>query len=218
MAFLDYSNAGAFRRELAQKILLAQIALAKAGYSTGGRPPYGFRRFLVRDDGYVVRQLENGERVRMARHHVVWLRGPEEELNVIRRILTMLETMPASRVAAILTAERIPSPDTGRYRKDNGVHHAVSGVWHQTTVVYIARNPLLLAIARYGVRSMGDQLRLSETGPRELDEDDFRSDDEPKVIRNPESIQILAPARFEPILSMNFHNDDFNWFDLLRIE
>ena len=28
----------------------------------------------------------------------------------------------------------------------------------------------------------------------------------------------LAPARFEPILSMNFHNDDFNWFDLLRIE
>jgi SAM-dependent methyltransferase len=27
----------------------------------------------------------------------------------------------------------------------------------------------------------------------------------------------LAPARFDPILSLNFHNDDFNWFDLVRI-
>jgi SAM-dependent methyltransferase len=28
----------------------------------------------------------------------------------------------------------------------------------------------------------------------------------------------LAPARFEPVLALNFHNDDFNWFDLLRVE
>jgi SAM-dependent methyltransferase len=27
----------------------------------------------------------------------------------------------------------------------------------------------------------------------------------------------LAPAHFEPILSFNFHNDDFNWFDLVRV-
>ena len=28
----------------------------------------------------------------------------------------------------------------------------------------------------------------------------------------------LAPARFEPILAMNFHDDDFNWFDLVKVE
>ena len=27
----------------------------------------------------------------------------------------------------------------------------------------------------------------------------------------------LSPARFNPILNLNFHNDDFNWFDLLRV-
>ena len=27
----------------------------------------------------------------------------------------------------------------------------------------------------------------------------------------------LAPATFSPILALNFHNDDFNWFDLVRI-
>src|SRR5438445_13704356 len=109
----------------------AQTALARAGYSTGGRPPYGFRRWLVRLDGSTVRQLAEGEYVRMAGHHVAWLPGPEEELAVIRRILALLETMPASRVAATLTAEGVPAPDTGRRRTDRGVHHPTSGVWHQ---------------------------------------------------------------------------------------
>jgi hypothetical protein len=26
----------------------------------------------------------------------------------------------------------------------------------------------------------------------------------------------LRPAEFDVILSFNFHNDDFNWFDLIR--
>jgi SAM-dependent methyltransferase len=28
----------------------------------------------------------------------------------------------------------------------------------------------------------------------------------------------LAPVRFQPVLALNFHHDDFNWFDLLRLE
>jgi SAM-dependent methyltransferase len=28
--------------------------------------------------------------------------------------------------------------------------------------------------------------------------------------------QYLAPARFDSVLTLNFHNDDFNWFDLVR--
>ena len=175
-----------FRRDLAQKILYAQLRLAKLGFSTGGRPPYGFRRWLVKDDGTQVRELAEGERVRMAGHHVVWLPTAEAELKVIRRILEMLETMPASRVAAQLTAEGIPSPDAGRWRKDRGIKHPVSGVWHQTTVVNIARNKLLVAVASFGLRSMGDKLRFTPEGPRELEETDFREDEKPKVIRNPE--------------------------------
>ena len=73
-----------------------------AGYSTGGRPPYGFRRWLVRGGGAAVRQLAEGEYVQMAGHHVVWLPGPEEELAVIRRILEhlALETDPPAVAAA----------------------------------------------------------------------------------------------------------------------
>jgi hypothetical protein len=143
----------------------------------------------VKHDGTTVRELAEKEHVRMAGHHVVWLPTAEAELKVIRRILDMLETMPASRVAAQLTAEGVPTPDTGRWRKDRGVRHPTSGVWHQTTIVSIARNTLLVAVTRFGLRSMGDKLNFAPEGPRELEETDYREDERPKVIHNPEDIE-----------------------------
>ncbi|MFH1266504.1 MAG: recombinase family protein [Planctomycetota bacterium] len=204
-AVIEYDRSDEERIDLAQKILDAQVALARLGYSTGGRPPFGFRRWLAKEDGTRVRELAEGERVRMPGHHVVWLPTAEAELKVVRRILAMLETMPSSQVAARLTAEGIPSPNAGRLRKDRGIKHPVSGVWHQTTVVNIARNPLLVAVATYGLRSMGDKLRFTPSGPRPLEDRDFREDDKPKVIRNPESQRITAPARFEPLVDVGRH-------------
>ena len=32
----------------------------------------------------------------------------------------------------------------------------------------------------------------------------------------PKVLALLAPHRFDPVLTFNFHNDDFNWFDLVR--
>src|SRR5262245_56659599 len=145
-ALVDYDKSGKDRRDLAEKMIYAQIQLASRGFSVGGRPPYGFRRWLARADGPPVRQLADGERVRMPGHHVVWLPGPEEEVAVIRRILTMLETMPATRVAATLTAEGVPTPDHGRTRTDRGVKHPTAGVWRQSVVIAIARNPLVGAL------------------------------------------------------------------------
>jgi hypothetical protein len=202
---LDYDQAGKFRHDLAQKMIASQIALARAGFSTGGRPPYGFRRWLVQVDGTRVRELAAGEYVRRAGHHVAWLPTAEDELAVSRRILIMLETKPATRVAAILTSENVPSPDLGRQRTDRGVKHSTSGVWHQTTVVNIARNPLIGAVVSYGRRSMGDQLRFTPEGPRELRDADYRKDGKPKVVANPPDVRVEAPARFEPLVDLERH-------------
>ena len=136
----------------------------------------------------------------MAGHHVVWLPGPEEELSLIRRMLEMLPTIPASRVARILNEEGVPSPDAGRRRKDNGVRHEVSGLWHPSTIVNIARHPLLVACVRYGRRSMGDQSRFTADGPRMMTESDYRADEKPKVVRNPDEECVSTPASFEPIV------------------
>lgn len=206
---VDYDKAGKDRRDLAEKIISAHLSLARAGYSTGGRPCYGFRRWLVRVDGTKVRQLQDGERVRMAGHHVVWLPVPDDhpEMIVIRRIRELLKTTPASRVARMLTEEGIPSPDAGRKRIDQGIEHLVSGDWHQPTVTNIGRNALLAAVCSYGQRSMGDQLRFAPDGPRLLTDDDYRADGKAKVIRNaPESIQ-RSEASFEPIFPHSEHEE-----------
>jgi hypothetical protein len=206
VAMIDYDHAGKERRDLAQKILYAQLNLAKAGFSTGGRPPYGFRRWLVQSDGTPVRQLAEGEYVKRAGHHVVWLPGPEEEQAVIRRILGMLETMPASRVAVRLTSEGVPTPDTGRWRTDRGVKHPTSGVWRQSTIVGVARNPLLRALVEYGRRSMGDRLRFTPEGPRELLDADLRPDGQAKVVVNPASVRVQASASFAPLVETERHD------------
>lgn len=205
VAMIDYDRASTERRDLAQKILYAQLNLAKAGFSTGGRPPFGFRRWLVQADGSPVRQLAEGEYVKRAGHHVLWLPGPEQELALIDRILQLLETMPASRVAALLTAEGVPAPDCGRWRTDRGVKHPTSGVWHQSTIVNIARNPLLRAVVEYGRRSLGDRLRFTPEGPRELQDGDLRPDGKVKVVANPPSLRVQASASFTPLVQADRH-------------
>lgn len=125
-AIVDYQASGKFHDDLAEKMIYAQLQLAQSGLATGGRAPFGFCRNLISSDGAIVRQLADGEIVRQKGHQVVLLPGPPEELDLIRRILSMLETIPACRVARILNSEHIPSPDAGRKRRDNSVAHNVS--------------------------------------------------------------------------------------------
>lgn len=202
-SFLAYDASRKEMVALALKIIYAQIQLAKMGRSIGGRARYGFRRWLVRDDGVLVRELQDGEHVRMQGHHVVWCPGPADEINIIMRIIEMLESgMPASRVAKVLTQEGVPSPDHGRERTDHGVRHPVSGNWHQSTVKSVATNELLVGQMVSGRRSMGKIMRLSPDGPRELEDADFQANGQGKVIENPPDKRISAEAIFEPLISL----------------
>jgi Recombinase len=206
-SLMDFDRASEDLRELAEKMIYAQLGMAAGGYTAGGRPPFAFRRWLIKADGTKLRELQDGERIRMAGHHVCWLPVPEghPEMKVVRRILELIEIMPASRVAAILTAEGVPTPDANRWRTDRGISHKTSGVWHSNTVTGIARNPLLRAVSIFGRRSMGKHLRFTPTGPRELIVSDYRQDGKRKVIANPVEVQVTKEAFFEPLVAPAEH-------------
>ena len=159
---------------------------------------------MVKDDGTKIRQLNDGESVRAKSSHVE-IFPHEEDLKIIFRILKLLPDHSASEVGRILDSEGIPSPDAGRTKKVNGVEKKVSGKWNSTTIIDIARNPYLLAISSYGKRSMGKKRRLSKAGSRQLTEDDFRPDGRPRVIRNPDDINIKTEARFECLVDLDEH-------------
>lgn len=202
-AYIEYDKSGRYRDDLAHLMIFAQLNLAKEGYSTGGRAPFGFRRYLCGVDGTIVMELADGQSVRQKGHHVVWLPGPEAEIALIRRILTLLAEKPAQQVAQILNEEGIPSPDAGRMRRDNQTLHPVSGLWHPNTITNIARNPLIRALTRYGLRSMGDRRRMTPEGPRYVQESDYRINSKtPKVIRNQESNQVWGTAHCGPLIPL----------------
>ena len=206
VSLVDFEQSSKFRIEHGEKMLYSHLQLARYGYWTGGRAPYGFRRHLVRADGSDVRELADGEQVSQAGHHVVLLAGPESELNVLKEILELLLKIPASQVARRLNERGIPSPYAGRTRKDGGVVHVVSGRWRRTTVTNLARNPLIRAVTSYGRRTVGEFRRFSPEGPRPLTEADFYADGSRKVIVNDQS-QIMTSKAHGPAIIDDEHGD-----------
>ena len=203
---IDYDNSGKFRRELAEKLIHAKIKLAELGLSIGGEPPHGFRRWLVGPDREPRRELLDGEVVKMAGHHVVWLPTAERDMEVNMRILDLIETNPASRIARIFNDEGIPSPKAGRFRKVGNVEVANSGLWTQNTVKNIATHPLLIACWAYGRRSSGDQLRLTPSGPRSLNDGDYHPDGRLRAVVNDAAGVIRTPADFKAIIPAERHD------------
>jgi hypothetical protein len=201
IGILDYDYSGKFRTDLAQKLILAKIRLARDGFSIGGEPVYGFRRWLCSTDGIAKRELAEREIVKMPGHHVVWLPTADQQLQVARRIMDLIESTPAARIARIFNAEGIPSPKAGRTQRLNGIKVANSGLWTQNTIKNIATNSLYIALWQYGKRAMGDQLRFTPEGPRPLTDDDYRADGKPKTRINEIENTITTAAKFAPIIS-----------------
>ena len=204
---VDFDRSGAFLHQHAEKMVAAKTESAENGHWAGGSAPFGYRRWLVTDSDVPVRQLDDGETVRAKGHHVEVL-PDEEEFKIVLRILDLLPNHTASDVCRILDAEGIQSPNAGKYKTIDGVKRAVSGTWNTTTVNGIARNPLLLGKVRYGKRAMGKKRRMClEKGARALTEDDFRPDGNPRVIRNPEALQVIGDASFGELVDREKHEE-----------
>jgi DNA invertase Pin-like site-specific DNA recombinase len=96
---------------------------AQAGYSTGGRPPYGYQRHEVVDPHKRDRQ---GQPVRKA----LWI-VDEAQVPVVRRIFSLyLEGRGIKRIALALNADRIPGP-----RASNWATSAIREILYNLTYV-----------------------------------------------------------------------------------
>ena len=130
---------------------------------------------------------------------MVWLPSEIEELAVVNRILDLIETTPAMRIARMLNDEKVPSPKAGRVRTRNGVQVENSGLWTQNTIKGIATHSLLIALWEYGKRSEGDQLRFTPSGPRQLRESDYHTNGKLKRVANPADGIIRTPAKSKAV-------------------
>lgn len=90
MKALKRTMAGEYSRELGVKVLAGQKRLARLGFKQGGVPGYGLRRMLVSATGTPKQELAAGERKSIATDRVIFIPGPEHEVQVVEEIYRAL--------------------------------------------------------------------------------------------------------------------------------
>lgn len=192
---ISYHESGEYLLKLAERIIQAQRVLAKGGFWTGGRPPYGFERVLVDEKtNEVVEVISAGRYVRKSGCHVRIRAGDPEKIATWLHILNLkTDGWGFKRIANHLNERGVPSPGAKTVRTDQGARHLVSGMWSPGTVRELCLSRTILGILDYGRRSEGHHRRQSATGPRPLSSSDRRgTDGDPIIIRNNDDAIVSA--------------------------
>jgi DNA invertase Pin-like site-specific DNA recombinase len=107
---LKRAMAAEYSRELSGKVFRAQCRLTMEGFKQGGTAGYGLRRVAVSSAGDRKGILQKGERKNLPTDRVVYTKGPDNEVEVVKRIYAMYidERMADVHIAARLNAEGVP--------------------------------------------------------------------------------------------------------------
>lgn len=102
--------AGEYSRELSTKVRAGLARLTKNGFKPGGQAIYGMQRMLLDAGAEPKRLLRDGERKCIAKERVILVRGPADEVAVVRRIFREFteERRSLRSIASRLNDERIP--------------------------------------------------------------------------------------------------------------
>jgi DNA invertase Pin-like site-specific DNA recombinase len=205
----DYGSSAQYLFDLSTDVLRGQSSRARLGYWQGGRPPYGFRRFLIQEsDKSIVRVLTDRETVRGEGLCVVCLPGTDDEsvarLEIVREISRLYFDGfgGAKAVAAELNRRSLPAPDHGRKK----LRRLVAGRWTHSTITSILENPCYAGKYVWGRRAEGKHYRYDPDGvegarltPREdlLPTGGARK----RVERDPKKWRLIDPAvPYEPVV------------------
>ena len=133
--------AGEYSRELSSKVFQGACRLIQLGYKQGGTAGFGLRRMLIDQSGERKTTLKMGEQKSIQTDRVVLVRGPEEEVKVVRWIFHAFigEGKPESEIAAILNTQGVVT-DFGRAWNRVTVHQILTNekyignnVYHRTS-------------------------------------------------------------------------------------
>ena len=86
MKSMKRTMAGEYSRELSTKVFQGACRLIQLGYKQGGTAGFGLRRMLIDQNGARKAMLKMGEQKSIQTDRVVLVRGPEEEIKIVRWI------------------------------------------------------------------------------------------------------------------------------------
>lgn len=133
--------AGEYSRELSTKVFLGACRLIQLGFKQGGTAGFGLRRMLIDQSGQRKVMLKMGEQKSIQTDRVVLVRGPAEEVKIVRWIYQafITEEKTESEIAGLLNARGVVT-DFGRAWTRGTVHQILTNekyignnVYHRTS-------------------------------------------------------------------------------------
>ena len=133
--------AGEYSRELSVKVFAGQANLIRLGYRQGGPAGYGLRRQLVDQQGVAKGLLGRGEHKSIATDRVILVRGPDEEIAIVREVYRrFIEAGESEAEIALDLNARGVRTDLGREWTRGTVHQLLinekyigNNVWARTS-------------------------------------------------------------------------------------
>lgn len=133
--------AGEYSRELFVKVFAGQANLIRLGYRQGGPAGYGLRRQLVDQQGVAKSLLDRGEHKSIATDRVILVRGPDEEIAIVREVYRrFIEAGESEAEIALDLNARGVCTDLGREWTRGTVHQLLinekyigNNVWARTS-------------------------------------------------------------------------------------
>jgi DNA invertase Pin-like site-specific DNA recombinase len=141
MKSMKRTMAGEYSRELSTKVFQGACRLIQLGFKQGGTAGFGLRRMLIDQSGERKAMLKMGEQKSIQTDRVVLVRGPEDEIKVVRWIFQTFigEGKIESEIATILNAQGVKT-DFGREWNRATVHQILTNekyignnVYHRTS-------------------------------------------------------------------------------------
>lgn len=133
--------AGEYSRELSSKVFQGACRLIQLGYKQGGTAGFGLRRMLIDQNGQHKAVLKMGEQKSLQTDRVVLIPGPDEEVEVVRRIYQAFISEGKSEldIAKSLNVQGVVT-DFGRAWTRGTVHQVLTNekyignnVYHRTS-------------------------------------------------------------------------------------
>lgn len=132
---VESAEASEYSKKLSRATLRGMKDNARKGFSSGGTPPYGYRRIAVdKVTGIKTRDLQPGEHVNADSEKSKWDLGDPLEVQVVKRIFAeKVKGIGDVTIADMLNKECISPPRLGRWRNQDGR-------WSGGTIRTILRN------------------------------------------------------------------------------
>jgi DNA invertase Pin-like site-specific DNA recombinase len=133
--------AGEYSRELSAKVFRGACRLIQEGFKQGGTAGFGLRRMLIDQSRKRKTMLKIGEHKSIQTDRVILVRGPDEEVEIVRWIYRAFidEDKSESEIADLLNAKGIVT-DFGRAWTRSTVHQILTNekyignnVYHRTS-------------------------------------------------------------------------------------